>query len=982
MIKIRLFQKIKNLFTWIKTQKPVVTTGDKAEAGLPEATIDWAKLEREITGHLANLDDLLKREAWDGFLKYMAEHLPKKASLLCCRRQPCDFVSAGQLGKMPDRIKIIFKRVYLRLVKLIENEGNMDQKIRLLKYKRRLLEQWYEFSPDLDGSLKRELAEHIISDRDESPRWLNFCLSQLHRITMEIPPDFLKKIQEVTSIELTENAHEGTELSLHEVGTMTAKCIANTQLAMMHDKRYGFAHLNLARYSIKNNKHLEGYLKNNEQGDTVDEYMEWQVEQAMNTGVKLSDTDIVIAAYVRFIKKDYHGVIDALDRLQTEDDDEDIGTKHLQILAIANARLWLEGDKKGNVEKAAKYFARLKLRTQLRANNSFLFCRVLAGLDRMDEARAEFSGIDMSLLEADKEDVVGLARILGEFSSIEPLLRSALEEEPESVTLLSLLCELCRFYMNRLGESVEFIKRLAKHSRSHPWVTVKRILDRIDENRLDAASNLISSLPDENIFRQEALLARAIIALKKNSPAEAKQFLYGFLFTDRVDFAYLTAVIHAHEGKYQEAYELIADLNFDEYTKNRIMNLRGRLLLSLGRYGKAADVLEKVTNEDALEYRAWAYLNLEKYDKVLETVKGIENNDGLYIEALARDLNGDTAAASDAYKRFVRSADEMNPYMKEAVDRYCYLVIQDDKDNEAKWLLGSRKAIKFISRERQVHLNAVCGLWEETVALIESGETVYADHNLIVACQHILSEQIRAKKWGDTRKTLKHLENAHESVETYEKNIAREELLDGIEEKPDREIDYKRYSNIEDGAVQLGLAFHRMLMGIDREDAVFRIYDDASDDEKQRTDTLLLMLALAVISKENAKSAEFAAGLLDRMDNIEDNRIKTIAKAFIAVSDNGNHVPSADELLQSRQGFSKILPVTEASFWNKIVALTAGSNIQAACDILDRIANDVEIDQEIRSAVYAGAALENIRNSREHLAITELEKAVEGMGRS
>lgn len=865
--------------------------------------------------------------------------------------------------------EILFHKIYQHLETLQQRAGAETQQAAIRQLKKRLLKMWQPFSLRFDAALEQELIRLILDEGEKNPRWILYCIPHLDRFSQAASPGFNKSLRELVMVEIGDLSLGNPSLAQQEIHTL--KSIANSQLTLLETGDYRWAHLNIARL-LMTKEFIDRVF---EEEKTIDEYIDWHIEQAVKADAVLTDLDRLLAAYSQRLKRNYGRVLDLLEAIGEQEDRQLLERKQL-LQAIALGELWLNADPRGNAEEAISLLEPLNVENKLAHKEIYLLVKLYAAANRLETAQQEFDRLDLRALKVDITELLNLAWVIRAFDKIEPFLEQTLADNPDSIPLLSRLCELYRAYRNRFADAAQLMARIAQLAPGHPWDDIGRCAAALDENNISEIEKLLYRLPDGNPWDEEAAILKGRLALKTGSADEALAILCQIPNARRVDAQYWQAVTRAHLGQYAEASEAITPLAGDPHFREHVANLQGQLLLAQERYEEALQIFDQLPPSPAnFLHKAWACFHLKQFDAVLELVKDEKTEEEIFLKARVYEEQAEPENAARCYKRFLSRALPENHYFPEALNRYTLHVIGKESVLEADWLLGEDHLRNKIPTNRLAHLFILKKAWPEALQVLLAAQGGISDpDSLGHVYQQLLFGYIRESKWENAEETLTRLEELGEQTGEYNRYIARAKLIADFRSDKKR-INYHKYEGLQDDLVAIAIALNKYLDNQISYETVLEQIEAWAAKTGQMPEPPLLLLILALLKDNKARAAEYAQSVLERVNGFDDEGLETIARTLASMVIDLKKV-SKEDLLNILQRYQDKLPISAKSFWHKIILSVARQDISAARAVLAEEEVQQTLEQEELAAVYARSAFQHLKDKKTDLAMADLEKAI------
>lgn len=865
--------------------------------------------------------------------------------------------------------EILFHKINQHLETLRQRAGAEAHQAAVRQLKKRLLKIWQPFSLRFDAALEQELIRLILEEGEKDPRWILYCIPHLDRFGEAASPEFNKNLRELVMVEVGDLGMGSPSLAQQEIHTV--KAIANSQLTLLETGDYRWAHINIARL-LMTKEFIDRVF---EEEKTIDDYIDWHIEQAVKADTVLTDLDRLLAAYSQHLKRNYARVLDLLEAIGEQDDRQLLERKQL-LQAIALGELWLNADPRGNAEEAILLFEPLKAENKLSPGEIYLLVKLYAAANRPEAAKQEFDRLDLKTLKADITELLNLAWAIRAFDKIEPYLEETLEDNADSVPLLSRLCELYRSCRNRFADAAQLIARIAQLHPGHPWTEIGRCATALDENNISEAEKLLFRLPEGSPWDEEGAILKGRLALKTASAEEALNILRQIPNAQRIDARYWQAVARAHLGQYAEASEAVTPLAGDPHFREHVANLQGQLLLAQERYEEARQIFDQLPPSPVnLLHKAWACFHLKQFDTVLELVKDEKREEEVFLKARVYEEQEEPENAARCYKRFLSRTHPENQYFPEALNRYTLHVIGKESVQEADWLLGEEYLINKIPANRLAHLYILKKDWQEALQVLLAVQGGISDaDSLVHIYQQLLFGYIREAKWEKAEETLTKLEELGEQTGEYNRYIARAKLIADFRNNKKR-INYHKYEAIQDDLVAIAIALNKFLDNQISYETVLEQIEAWAAKTGQMPEPPLLLLILALLKDNKAMAAECARGVLDRVSGFDDEGLKTVARTLASMVIDLKKV-SKEDLINILQHYQDKLPISAKSFWHKIILSVARQDISAARVVLAEEKMLHTLEQEERAAVYARSALHHLKDKKPDLAMADLDKAI------
>ena len=912
-------------------------------------------------------------EYWEILTTYIDKHLPPRGYLVYFQQKA---EQAQSRADYLDHFENMFQKIYQELEHCFKKAKLAKDKQFFKHHKKQLLKLWQRFAIRLEEPFEEALVALIIEDDTENSRWIRFCIPHLHKTKFveKLPPAFLERLRKLIAVELTDVDTSSNGLSQTE--KRIVKSVFNTQLALLNQQKFAWAHLNIARLLLV--KDMPGNKTQNvsdmlQEGKALDEYLDWQIEQAVKAGVQLSDIDLILAAYAQLLKKNYPEVINLLEEFG-DTQEEQLVIKCKLMLATAYGSLWLVKDKRGDGLKALVLLQEMRDKKVLPDTEHFLLCQLLYDLKGSEEAQREFAALNIHRIKAEKIEIIRFAWQIKAFDKIEPFLKNSLKETPDSVEFLSLLCELYRFQRNKFAEANKLIASIEKSQPDHPWVVVKQCTDLLDKGNLDNIEAQISKLPDTEVWSQEACILKGRMELKTGAVNKAKTVFTKIKFKDRIDYKYWNAVIHAYNNKINLALRRIAEIPDDAYFQEQVTALQGQLLLAQGKYQEALESFNSLADGgDFTIYKAWAFLKLKRYKEALDLLKNEVEEEALYLKAQLYDLSGEAEKAYERYKQFIQTVPATNHYIDSAIDRFSCLVIEKEAMEDAHWLLTEKHLAGFLSTKRLINLHALQKNWNEVIKLLAQKEEV-GTNNLMFAYQQLLFSFIKDKNWQAANEMIEKLSHLEEPVNEYKDFLLRAEFLDNIQ-KMEQKVDYQKLEKEQDESLQIAVVLHKFIHGKESFPQVYQKLETWAEKNATVPEPTLLLLIISLFEQNAAKSQQLVKKLQPLLNRINDEDIKLIAQVFIALASDMQTI-STENLMQIFTSFHNKLPITPECFWQRVILSLAKQDIRQAIEVIGNVENDITFASADKAAIYAQSALQNLKAGQEQAAVENLVKAI------
>lgn len=935
---------------------------------LTEAENCLLKIEKE--SHDSNLAE------WDILFDLLSNNLPPYGLLEVFNEL------AKKDGKDFDLIKKfenLFKKIYDNLIKNRKKTRSIKLRSLYREKLKRILKIWQQFSLKLSEPLTDELVSYILEDGDDDISWIQFCVPHLGKdhLFKNISENFIKKIKEQSTVQMNEISSEQPELSLVE--KQSFKSLINTQLALLNRHEFAWSYLNIARLAIVMDKNLYKQMPNKDIDEIInwgDDYIDWNIEQALQAGAELADIDRYIVAYAQSLKHNYHKVLELL-REFSVGKDEKLEAKCNLLVAVALGKLWLINDREGDGKRSLELLSAIEKDIKLSSNEKFLLCQLLMKFERDKEAREIIDEIDLNIVNEEKIVIAKFVWDLEKFNKLDVFLIEALKSEKESVELFSLYCALLRTFKNQFFEAEKIISKIEELNPIHPWIMIKKCTDALDKNNLVECLNLFKNIPDNNGFwDQEKYLLKCRIELQKGEIEKAKRHLSRIKSKNRIDYLFWKATIFAYQKKFQDAYKEIADSSGDEVFQERIAALKAQLHLANGDYEDAlALFLELDENPQIKEYKAWCYLNLEKYSDMENILKDLESENAKFLQALLFDTKEDHAKSYELYKQFLNNFSDGNPYLVNAVERFAYLLIKNDQIEDVQWLIDNERLNNYISNEKLVQLYALQKNWHKVIELLAGEEKQDIANNIVYAYQKLLFQLLKEKSWEQAKDVISKLKKIDDSIDEYEKFLLHAEFLDSIQ-KMEKKINYKNVENEKDESIQSALLLHKYINNKLTFDDIFQKMDEWTQKNADIPEPNLIMLIMC-LANNNKEAAQHYAKQLDALiEKISDNDFKLISRVFISMILDDQKIDD-EHLFYIFTNLNDKLPIKSTSFWNRIILTLAQHKVEQATGLIKKLHYKIDISKENKSRIYAKNALVNLNNNKITNAIENLENAIE-----
>lgn len=920
-------------------------------AGLPPATL---KKLAAIKGECFSYDE--------NFLKSLRQALGDEEATL---NLPAILAATEIISHDRDLMagfEDLFKKIYEHLETLRRKAGT-EQQAAIRALKKRLLKIWQPFSVQLEPALAAELVQLILQDGEKDPRWIVHCIPHLNKFAGAVSPAFSRDLRELVTV-------EAGDLSAGQA-MQALKTVANSQLALLENEQYRWAHLNLARL-LMTKDFLDQVF---EEGKTIDDYLDWHLEQAARAEAELTNLDRVLAAYSRHLKKEYHRVIDLLEAIDEQEDRQLLARKQM-LLANAYGELWLRRDQRGNAEESIRRLESLKAENKLTVADLYLLIRLLAGTNRLQEAKVEFERIDPAAIKADKADILDLAWAIRAFDKIEPFLEQALADEPQSTPLLSRLCELYRFHRNRFGEAKKLMARIADLDEAHAWVCVDHCALALDAGKTDSVQLLLKKLPDGEIWETEANIVKGRLALKAGQFEQAREFFNQISYAERLDYKFWLASLQAHEGEFARAFAAIGEIKDEPLFQEKVLSLRAQLLLAQERYEEALQILEQLPADPATNlHKAWACFHLQRHDEVLQIVAAEKNEEEIFLKAKVFDEKAAERDARRYYQRFLNMAHPENPYFADALERFTLLVIENEAAEDAGWLLDFPRLRSRVSQNRLAHLHILKKAWPEALQALLADDRAGDDQaSLLHVYQQLAFGYIRDADWEKAEAALGKLQSLGENVEPYHRFVARARLIAKLK-SADEAVDDKRHEEAADDALQIAMVLHGFLGHKISFEEVFAKIEAWAGQTAELPEPPMLLLILALLKNDKQKARLYAQSVLERAGRFADDGLRLVAKTLAAMVIDMKAIPTED-LLEILHRCEDKLPISAQSFWHKIILSVAQHNIKAAKALMDEANALIALKPEEKAALYAQSAFQHLKENQQLLALENLDKAM------
>ncbi|MBD3340222.1 MAG: hypothetical protein GF353_14005 [Candidatus Lokiarchaeota archaeon] len=922
-----------------------------------------------------------KNQIFENVLIYLSDNLPNRGLLL--------FVN--ELSKLSyNPIDYIYKfektlnRIYDEFCRPLKSLKSKKNQLLIKQNKKKLLKLWHDSNLNLDEILKRELVKLILDDGDTDIYWIQYCIPYLSdkELSTNISNQYLKTLQKFAKAEFEDL--EVQQNSFESIEKYTLKSIINTQLALLNQDKFAWAFLNIARLAISRDQQdkfaeiqadktsIDNFF------DWSDEYLDWNIEQAVNAGVPLTEIDLYIAAYAQCLKKNYQKVIELLANYDSITEEKLI-VKCKLLLAKAHGQLWLINEKHGDGEQAIKIILEIKSDSQtknlLTDSDGFLLCQLLIKIGKIDDAKQEFRDINLSFVREAKEKIAQLAWQLETFDKLEVFLDSELNKTPDSISLLSLQCALNRSFKNKFKEANSIIEQIRKLQPTHPWIYIKDCMAFLDQNEIEQCKEKMNKIPDDTFWQEEIIILKSRIELQKGEYSKAARTITKIKLKDRIDYQYWNAVINVHQNKLTLALTKLDKIQQDEFFNDPVALFRGKLYLAKGDFGKALNIFMNLpSNLEINLLKAWCFFKLTDYNRALELLKDNKTSEGQYLKAEIYYLTGKRDDAYINFKSFISETSADDLYLSQAVERFTKLVIEKEKIQDVEWLLTEKRFLKVIPNRHLAHLYAIRKDWKMVVEHLTDQKDERYKNNLLYAYNQILFNSIKNKEWAVANNIIEKLNQLNIQVDDYKQYLLRSELLDNIQ-KMEQKLDYRKFEVVGDENIQIAIGIHKFINGKIKFDKILSQLDKWAKNNKNNPQANLLMLIMHLIDNNKEKVIEYANILETMLDQIEYENDKLICQSFIAFGLDNKPIP-IDSILQIFASLNQNLPISAESFWNRLVICLAKQNIEKAVETVDSIKMKVALEQDNIALVYAQSALKNLEKGQEKMAIHDLEKII------
>lgn len=869
----------------------------------------------------------------------------------------------------------IFRQADRQLQALV-TKGRQEDGLKVLhELRKRFLKLWQPFAREFPAELQDELARLILRNGDDDPRWILYCVPQLDRLRDEVSVSYNQYLRQLVKVNLEDLDGEAGQEA--DRGKLALKHVVNTQLTLLDNEYYRWAHVNIARL-VMTKDFLEKVFR---EEVPIDTYIDWHISRAAQAGALVSDSDRLLGAYSQFLKKNYSAVIELLGEL-TDPDEPLLQYRKQQLLALAHGELWLRGDARADAGTALRILTNLKRENRLSANELFLYLRLLEAHGNRVEAREIFEQVDLNAVKTDLATIVDVAWSVGAHGKAESYLEQQLQQASTEDLVLDLLHRLCasyRCYSNQFGKAADVIAQIRKMCPDHPWVEVADSSIDLDNDRTDAAEARLTRLPAGEIWEAESQILQGRIALKRHAADAALDIFREARYTDRIDYQYWRAVIRAHQGALVEAYSAVEAIAGDAHFKAGIDLLRGQLLLAQARYEEALELFNKLEADERIRvYKAWAFFYLRQYAEARECIADVKTSEALFLTARIADETHDAQNARAGYRRVIErmiaDPDAELQYLADALARFTSLVIAAEARPEADWLLSEPRLAERIPGDQLAHIFIMKKDWNQALQALQAQNNNAASHeSLLYIYQQLLFHYIENHQWKKAQEMVDRLEGLGDQVEAYSSFIERARLLSRLG-KPGGKIDFETFEAIEDDMVQVALALYKFLENKLSFEAIYERISIWASRAGDMPEPALLMLILALLKNDPAQAADYARSVLERETKFANEGLQMIARTLASMVLDARRI-AMEDLLNIVANYRDKLPISLESFWQKVLLTVARQDIERARELLDKTGADIKVEPASRAAVYANSAYKHLEAGRHLPALEDLRKA-------
>jgi hypothetical protein len=446
---------------------------------------------------LGEISKYLESRNWDRLLEAFEMYCPPRAMRLMMspERKP-NLIKGTPTLQFLNSFEYMLRKALASVEHSLNQIDGEEERRRLEGYKKRLLKLIYRHCLKMERAEQRELADLIARDGDSTPFWLQFCCARVQDVG-QLSDQFLRNWDTHFNPDAPQSAGRSDDLAANTQTAMTAESrnalllLANTQTAMTADKRFAASRLNLARMASRAGN--AGAPAKSPAGDSaVPAYVEWLIETAVDLGATASAEDFLAAAWAKFVRKDFEGVIRIMGGAAEMDSAQKMQCRRL--VALSHGHLWKLHHDHRNADFAVKELEVLESKHAIEDDDRILFCELLSAIGQDSRAKEIFPTIKLDRVSALPEAVADLACRLYQLPAIDEYLRRAVNENPASVKLLSFFCQHLRANLADIESSEAIMTKIEVLDPNHPWAVIARCNRMLGREPLRRSRNCCGDL--------------------------------------------------------------------------------------------------------------------------------------------------------------------------------------------------------------------------------------------------------------------------------------------------------------------------------------------------------------------------------------------------------------------------------------------------------------------------------------------------------